>query len=67
MNLKTFWPDLCILAFCFSLTVEYVLVSLGKKERKVKNKNRRKMKDMKFYDRNGGIPEHNATENQVLC
>jgi len=50
MNLKTFWTDLCILAFCFSLTVEYVLVSLGKKERKVKNKNRRKMKDKNFYE-----------------
>jgi hypothetical protein len=42
----------------------HVLVSLENEERKVKN--RRKMKDMKFYDRNGGIPEHNATENQVL-
>jgi hypothetical protein len=31
-----------------------------------KEKNRRKMKDMKFYDGNGGIQEHNATENQVL-
>jgi hypothetical protein len=43
MNLKTFGPDLRILAFCF------VLVSLGKKERKAKNKNRGKMKDKKFY------------------
>jgi len=24
------------------------------------------MKDMKIYKRNGGISEHNATENQVL-
>jgi hypothetical protein len=32
-------------------------------------KNRRKMKDMKFYERNSGITitEHNITENQVLC
>jgi hypothetical protein len=42
----------------------HVLVSLENEERKVKN--RRKMKDMKFYDGNGGIQEHNATENQVL-
>jgi hypothetical protein len=59
MNLKTFWPDLRFLAFCFSSTVEsiltslllvlvHVLVSLGKKERKVKNKKRGKMKDKKF-------------------
>ena len=25
------------------------------------------MKDLKFYERNGGITEHNATENQELC
>jgi len=24
------------------------------------------MKDLKFYERNGGITEHNATENQEL-
>jgi len=53
MNLKTFWPDLRFLAFCFSSTVEslltlpllvlvHVLVSLGKKERKVKNKKEEK-------------------------
>ena len=30
-------------------------------------KNRRKMKDMKFYEGNSGITEHNVTENQVLC
>jgi hypothetical protein len=41
----------------------YVLVSLEKEERKVKNNNRRKMKDMKFYERNGGLTEHNTTEN----
>jgi hypothetical protein len=39
--------------------VDSVLVSLGKKERKVKNKNRRKMKNMKFYEPNSryrGLP-----------
>jgi hypothetical protein len=41
----------------------HILVSLGKEERKVKDKNRRKMKDMKFYERNGGLTEHNTTEN----
>jgi hypothetical protein len=44
-----------------------LLVSLENEERKVKTKNRRKTKDMKFYERNSGISEHNATENQVLC
>ena len=44
-----------------------LLVSLENEERKVKTKSRRKMTDMKFYERNGGISEHNATENQVLC
>jgi hypothetical protein len=42
MNLKTFWPDLRILPFCFSVTAKltgllfillHVLVSLGKKEK----------------------------------
>jgi hypothetical protein len=51
--------------FCDRTQLAPLLVSLGKEERKVKNKNRRKMKDMKFYDRNGGITEHNTTENQV--
>ena len=37
------------------------------KKQKAKNKNRRKMEDMKLYERNSVIPEHNATENQVLC
>jgi hypothetical protein len=41
----------------------HILVSLGKEERKIKGKNSRKMKDMKFYERNGGITEHNTTKN----
>ena len=54
---KAFWSDLPILACCLSATERskltllrlllipvHVLVSLGKEERKVKNKNRRKMK-----------------------
>jgi hypothetical protein len=31
----------------------------GKGRKESKDKNRRKMKDMKFYDRNGGITQHN--------
>ena len=37
------------------------------KTEKVKNKNWGKMEDIKLYERNDGTPEHNATENQVLC
>jgi len=39
---------------------------MRKEKRKAKNKNRGKMKDMTCYERNGGITEHNATENQEL-
>ena len=64
---KAFWSDSASLAFCLSVILVDLLVSLENEERKVKTKSRRKMKDMKFYERNGCIPEHNVTENQVLC